>query len=62
MRETMRGVTPNAPKTPIRGVRVPDDLWQAAQAKAAAEGRTVSEVVREMLEQYVSAGTPPTRS
>lgn len=50
----MRSVSPNQPATPIRGVRVPDDLWRAAQDKAAAEGRTVSEVVRELLAGWLA--------
>jgi hypothetical protein len=44
---------PNAPKTPGRNVRVPDDLWVAAQAKADERGETVSDVVRRALERYV---------
>jgi predicted HicB family RNase H-like nuclease len=44
---------PNAPKTPSRNVRVPDDLWRAALAKAALQGTTVSDVVRLALERYV---------
>lgn len=37
-----------------RGIRIPDELWSAAVAKAAAEGVYVSEVVREALERYVA--------
>jgi hypothetical protein len=33
--------------------RVPDELWDAAKAKAAAEGRTVTDVVVEGLRRYV---------
>lgn len=44
---------PNAPKTPLRSVRIPDDLWQQAQAKAAAKGETVTDVIRSALERYV---------
>ena len=44
---------PNAPKTPSRNVRVPDDLWEAAVSKAAARGETVSDVLRRALEKYV---------
>jgi predicted DNA binding CopG/RHH family protein len=51
----MRSVSPNQPKTPIRGVRVPDALWEAAQAKASAEGRPLSDVIRDLLTKYVSA-------
>jgi len=30
------------------------DLWAAAKAKAASEGRPISAVIREFLESYVS--------
>lgn len=43
---------PNKPKTPIRGVRVPDDEWHPAQAKAKVEGETVTDVVRRALREY----------
>lgn len=39
--------------TPARAVRVPDDLWRAAQDKAEREGTTVSNVIRRALERYV---------
>ena len=45
---------PNAPKTPARGVRVPEELWRAALERAAARGETVSDVLRRALEAYVS--------
>lgn len=48
----LQGV-PNKPRTPIRGVRVPDDLWAAAQEKAKERGESVSDVVRRALERYV---------
>lgn len=44
---------PNAPRTPLRSFRIPDDLWAAAQAKAGAKGESVSDVVRRSLERYV---------
>lgn len=44
---------PNKPKTPLRAVRISDDLWQAAQAKAAEKGETVTDVLRRSLEKYV---------
>jgi hypothetical protein len=37
----------------MRGFRIPTDLYKAAQAKAAREGRTVSDVVRRALSLYV---------
>lgn len=44
---------PNQPKTPARGVRVPDDLWRAAKTKAAANGETVTGIIIRALERYV---------
>lgn len=44
---------PNQPKTPLRGFRCPDELWEAAQAKSAAEGRDLSTVMRELLSKWV---------
>jgi hypothetical protein len=48
---------PNKPKTPNRAIRVDTALWHAAQAKAAAEGRTLTGVIVAYLKRYVS--TPP---
>lgn len=45
---------PNQPKTPIRSVRIPDEEWHAAVAKARTEGTTVTEVVRDALRQFVA--------
>lgn len=36
-----------------RAVRVPDELWHAARAKAAERGETVSDVMRDALTRYV---------
>lgn len=44
-----------AGNTPNRVVRVPDDLWEAAQTAAAANGETVSIVIRAALADYVAA-------
>lgn len=48
---------PNQPKTPVRGIRVDDGIWRAAQAKAQAEGRTLTGVIVDYLKRYIS--TPP---
>jgi len=48
---------PPTGKTPVRNLRVPDDIWRAAQEKAAAEGRTLTDVLVVYLRRYVS--TPP---
>lgn len=39
--------------TPPRSVRVEDELWEAAKAKAAAEGRTITDVIVAALKRYV---------
>lgn len=38
--------------TPIRTVRVPDDVWQAAQDRAAEKGESVSAVIVRALKRY----------
>ena len=45
---------PNAHKTPARAVRVSDELWSAVQAKAASLGVTVTSVILNALEEFVS--------
>lgn len=50
---------PNQPKTPVRNVRVAEDLWRDAQRKAADEGTTVSAVVVEALRRYTSSDDAP---
>lgn len=44
---------PNQPRTPHRTIRVPDELWAAAQEVAAGKGETLSDVLRRSLERYV---------
>lgn len=39
--------------TTHRTVRVDDELWLAAKAKAEAEGENLSDVIREALRAYV---------
>lgn len=52
-RRALSGVSPNRPATKIRGIRIPDDLWEAVQEKAAEQGRTASDVVRDLLAAWV---------
>jgi Arc/MetJ family transcription regulator len=40
--------------TALRNIRIDDELWAAVQAKAAGENRTVSDVVRDLLRQWVT--------
>ena len=45
---------PATGKTPARNIRVGDSLWRAAQEKARAEGRTMTDVIVAYLKRYVS--------
>lgn len=45
---------PATGKTPLRNIRVANDLWKAAQKKAEAEGRTMTDVIVAYLRRYVS--------
>jgi hypothetical protein len=38
--------------TTIRAVRVPDDPWVPALERAQREGTTLSDVIREHLDEY----------
>lgn len=38
----------------VRNIPVEDDLWRAAKARAAEEGRSLASVIREALRRYVS--------
>lgn len=44
---------PNQPKTKMRSVRVPDELWDAAKAVADERAESVSDEIRRSLERYV---------
>lgn len=50
---TIRRVSAGTPKRPIR---MPDELWEAVQAKAEAEGTNASEVIRRLLIEWVQDG------
>lgn len=39
--------------TPLRNIRISDELWESVKARAAVDGRDVSSVVRELLERWV---------
>ena len=39
--------------TPLRNLRVPDELWDAVRAKAEAEGTTVTAVIIAALQRYL---------
>ena len=45
---------PNQPKTPLRSLRVSDELWEAVKVKAEARGETVTDVLVRSLQRYVA--------
>lgn len=47
---------PRGNPTPVRTVRVPDDLWAKIVALAEREGLTVSEVVVQALVRHARIG------
>lgn len=40
--------------TPLRAVRINEELWRSAAAKASERGETLSDVIRRALEEYGS--------
>lgn len=48
-------------KTPPRSVRVPDEVWAAATARAASEGTTVTAVILAALIKYGRCANKPGR-
>lgn len=47
------GRVPNMPATPNRTIRVPDEIWEPAMAKAHDEGKTLTEVIVKALEAFL---------
>jgi hypothetical protein len=37
----------------IRSIRVSEQLWRKAQAKAWSEGKTVSEAINDFLKEFI---------
>lgn len=50
---TTTGQTQSVSVTKIRGVRVDDELWEAAQERAKLRRETVADVIRRALLAYV---------
>ena len=46
-------MTPRPPRRP-RSVKVEDELWEAAKAKAEERGEVLSEEIRAFLKRYVA--------
>jgi hypothetical protein len=47
--------------TPLRNVRVADELWDAAKERAAENGETLTEVIVRALRRYVAATRRPAK-
>lgn len=45
--------------TKVRTVRVDDALWDAAKAKADAEGTNLSELIRDYLQAWLNDDVDP---
>lgn len=43
-------------QTPQRQIRIPDDVYYPAVARAKSEGTTVANVITEALERYLAEG------
>jgi hypothetical protein len=41
--------------TPIRSIRIPQEIWNLAKAKAAAQNDTVSHVVVKLLAEWIKS-------
>lgn len=41
-------------RDPLHSIRVPQDLWEAAQAEAKERGESLSEAIRRFLKRYAS--------
>lgn len=40
--------------TPKRGIRIDDELWNAALASAARRGDNLADILRDRLREYIS--------
>lgn len=49
---------PNQPRTPVRSVRVPDELWDRARFIAEDRGITMTAVLNELLAKWVRQNDP----
>lgn len=53
---------PATGKTPVRNLRLPDEIWDTALAKAQAEGTTLTEVIKRFLTRYIATPSKPPES
>lgn len=55
---TLSAMPSTSGTTPGRNIRIRDELWAAAKAKALADGDHLSEVIRDLLADYVEGNAP----
>lgn len=55
-RNTVRPMSPNQPKTPMRALRMDDTTWDEVRAAAGRLGMTVSDYVRGAILRRLEAG------
>ena len=48
--------------TPKHGVRIPDDLWEAAQDEAVRRGESVTAAINRFLAEYANHQSTPKAS
>lgn len=56
MSDSNQKAPPPSRLVPHRTVRIPDDLWDAAKAKAGAEHQTITSVIKRLLHAYLKEG------
>lgn len=51
---TPQPYSPRGTRVPARSVKVRDEIWQAAKAKAKERGETMTDVIVRKLEEYLT--------
>jgi hypothetical protein len=60
--EEDQGVARKTGKTPMRGIRVPDDQWRRWEDAATAKGQTISDYLRELADREADRRLGKSRS
>jgi hypothetical protein len=45
--------------TPLRSIRIPDEIWDPALEATMREGTTITEIVKRALDEYAKAHPAP---
>ena len=46
-------------ETPLRAIRIPDELWRAAMTRAHDAGHDLSTVIRHLLQEWLNTPKGP---